>query len=468
MENTMNRTIATAIFAFTAMFAADNATAQDFFKPGVTAATITNKTIASDPTIHMLFLKSVEPNGDYVMEIQKSENSKEWLGVDGNKVVWGAKAEKWVLHKNSSGWSVILKSNAAMTVGLNKSKDGLELQRNQGYPHQVWDIKMPTASTSKMFVPGTFEQPVIAKGKFELVEKLPGWKTSDSVFEIWSSGFLGVEAHEGNQFVELNANIDGTLYRESSGIVKGATIEFTFAHRGRNGADSMQLTMTDLGTDNAIGGGDDTQLFVKQYTTGKSAWNVYDSTSEPQISALGNTVRFAYTAVDSTDGKGAKKSEGNFLDAAHFGVNVVAEMCSANVPHLGTGIVFGAGKSGEAPFGKITPDVGDEVITYSLTSENDSLKDLGVLKGQTLNVMAIMDKKEPQAMISWKTSDPKFKDILISKLSKISAIGRQGFVIQRGDTVTIQAQPSEDGGTDITFSYFRDGKSTGVTSFIVK
>lgn len=325
MENTMNSTIAKAIFAFTAMFAASNATAQDFFKPGVTAATITNKTIAFDPAIHMLVLKSVEKNGDSVMEIQKSENSKEWLCVVGNKVVWGAKAEKWILHKNSGGWSIMLKSNAVMTVGLNKSKNGLELQRNQGYPHQVWDIKIPTASTSKMFVPGTFEKPIIAKGKFKLVEKLPGWKTSDSVFEIWSSGFSGVEAYEGNQFVELNANIDGTLYRESSDIAKGATIEFTFAHRGRNGNDSMKLTMTDLGADNSIGGGDDTQLFVKQYTTGKSAWKVYGSTSEPKISALGNTVRFAYTAVDATDGKGANKSEGNFLDAAHFGVNVVTK-----------------------------------------------------------------------------------------------------------------------------------------------
>ncbi|MCA9129111.1 MAG: hypothetical protein KDB22_18615 [Planctomycetales bacterium] len=190
---------------------------------------------------------------------------------------------------------------------------------------------------AKMFVPGTFEQPVIAKSSYQFVKILPGWKTTDKEFEIWSSGFMGVEAYEGNQFVELNAHIDGTLYRESSEIVKGATIEFTFAHRGRNGDDSMKLTLTDLGPDNSIGGGDDTQLFVKQYTTGKNAWKVYDSSSEPKISALGNTVRFAYTAVDSIEGKGADKSEGNFLDAAHFGVNVVTnkQVFSTEVPHNG-------------------------------------------------------------------------------------------------------------------------------------
>lgn len=170
-----------------------------------------------------------------------------------------------------------------------------------------------------------FEEPRGKEGGFTFVKAMPGWQTSDEAFEIWSTGFMGVESHEGTQFVELNAKIDGILFQDSEGIERGAVLEFSFAHRGRNGDDTMKLTITDLGTDNRFGGGDDEELFTKNYTTGKDAWVVYDSTTEPAFRALGNTVRFAYSAVYGTGGKGPDKTEGNFLDAANFGVGVVSE-----------------------------------------------------------------------------------------------------------------------------------------------
>ncbi|MCA9086873.1 MAG: hypothetical protein KDA81_22605, partial [Planctomycetaceae bacterium] len=77
------------------------------------------------------------------------------------------------------------------------------------------------------------------------------------------------------------------------------------------------------GADNAEGGGDDTELFSKDYTTGKEAWVVYDSSAENPIIALGNKLRFAFTAVHATGGRGPDNTEGNFLDAAEFGVGVV-------------------------------------------------------------------------------------------------------------------------------------------------
>lgn len=169
----------------------------------------------------------------------------------------------------------------------------------------------------------SFEEPEIRKGSFEFRKTIPGWKTTGKMFEIWSAGFEGVKSHDGHQFVELNANEDGTLYKELAGIKQDSLLEFSFAHRGRNGDDTLKLTVTDLGADNALGGGDDQELFSKDYTTGMSTWVVYDSTAEPPIAALGNKLRFAYTAVHSTGGKGPDKTEGNFLDAAYFGVAVV-------------------------------------------------------------------------------------------------------------------------------------------------
>lgn len=167
-----------------------------------------------------------------------------------------------------------------------------------------------------------FERPEIRAGKFEMRTALPGWKTSGELFEIWSTGFQGVEAHEGKQFVELNASEEATLYRDFVGIERDAVLEFSFAHRGRNGEDILKMTITDLGVDNALGGGDDQELFAKEYATGKSAWAVYDSTTEPTIAALGNKLRFAFSAVYATGGKGPDNTEGNFLDAACFGVGV--------------------------------------------------------------------------------------------------------------------------------------------------
>jgi hypothetical protein len=45
---------------------------------------------------------------------------------------------------------------------------------------------------------------------------------------------------------------------------------------------------------------------------------------------LGNKIRFAYIAVYATGGKGPDKTEGNFLDAAEFGVGVVTATRRAN------------------------------------------------------------------------------------------------------------------------------------------
>lgn len=176
----------------------------------------------------------------------------------------------------------------------------------------------------------SFEEPEIRKSSFAFASTIPGWQTSVRAFEIWSTGFLGVPAYDGDQFVELNAHEDGVLYKESTGIERDAVLEFSFAHRGRNGDDTLKLTITDLGADNAVGGGDDQELFAKQYTTGKDAWAVYNSTTETAIKAIGNKVRFAYIAVYATGGKGPDKTEGNFLDAAEFGVGVVTAKRKAN------------------------------------------------------------------------------------------------------------------------------------------
>jgi hypothetical protein len=150
------------------------------------------------------------------------------------------------------------------------------------------------------------------------IDPAGGWFTTeaDHQIEVWGSGFNGVPSYDGNNFVELNANAVSTLYQDVSGIAAGSVMGFEFAHRGRLGDDTMQVTITDAGADGIFGTADDTVLFQQDFTDGNTAWGFY---SDSGIVALGNEVRFAY---DSISAAGGNPTVGNFLDDAHFGVGV--------------------------------------------------------------------------------------------------------------------------------------------------
>jgi hypothetical protein len=252
-----------------------------------------------------------------------------------------------------------------------------------------------------------FEEPRGKEARFSFAPTMPGWKTTDKEFEIWGSGFEGVVAHEGSQFVELNAWIDGTLYQDSKGIQPGSLLEFTFAHRGRSGKDTMKLTIIDLGADNALGGGDDTVLFTKQYTTGKEAWAVYDSTKEKQIKALGNTVRFAYGAISSA---GGSIGAGNFLDAANFGVGVVSMDLTQKPQDLsGEYVISAKAVEGDClaiwTYGNIVAYVGPEQTWTLKKLSDDGEKRIYSLaqKGQYLSVKdgKLVPSKTPGQWVVW-------------------------------------------------------------------
>lgn len=137
-----------------------------------------------------------------------------------------------------------------------------------------------------------------------------GWKTTatDNMIEIWRSGFLGVPAYSGNQFVELNANMVSALYNDAN-TIPGTTITFGFAHRGRQGTDVLELK---------IGPPGGPYISQGTYATGNAAWNYY--TTSYVVPAGQTQTRFYFSAVSSA---GGNPGIGNFLDNINVtGVNI--------------------------------------------------------------------------------------------------------------------------------------------------
>jgi hypothetical protein len=185
-----------------------------------------------------------------------------------------------------------------------------------------------TGQATVIVVDGGFETPSLAANGQNWTSSstaATGWSTTepDHKIEVWTSGFYGVSAYEGNQFAEINANEQATLFQDVSGLLKGLQIDFSFAHRGRVTNESMRFSITDLGADGLYGTADDTTLFSQVYTDGTSAWGTYTSGSTAQILTTGDTLRFSFESL--TPG-----SYGNFLDGVEIST------ATATAPEPGT------------------------------------------------------------------------------------------------------------------------------------
>lgn len=150
-------------------------------------------------------------------------------------------------------------------------------------------------------VNGSFELPHYANvaANYPLEGTVPGWHTTDTNFEFWTNGFLGVPAYEGTQLVELNAFAVGTLYQDVPTTL-GDVYIYAYSHRGRMGSDTMRFN---------LGPPSGTLTTIRTSTDGLS-WGRYGGV----ITIANNPSRFAFQSVSSACGM----SCGNLLDAISF------------------------------------------------------------------------------------------------------------------------------------------------------
>lgn len=199
--------------------------------------------------------------------------------------------------------------------------------RTSGFPqYQLWvaadvlteaDVAEPEANdnvctvTDTALVNGDFELPIIPARSFRQPNQrdVPGWNTTatDGKIEIWSTGFQGVVAQDGNQFAELNATQPSELY-QSVDTVPGETLTWSLLHRARGSAAVGDTMSVNIGPE----GGESNATYT--FTDALSAGWVRH-TGEYTVPDGQTVTRFGFESGSTASGS---RSIGNFLDDIYF------------------------------------------------------------------------------------------------------------------------------------------------------
>lgn len=151
---------------------------------------------------------------------------------------------------------------------------------------------------------GDFDYSFITSN-YTLVTSLDCWNTtaSDGLMEVWANGFNGIPSYSGIQFIELNASQAATMYQDFN-VSAGTMLAISFAHRGRSGTDSVEVSIGPVGGPYASLG---------RWGDGNSAWGYHTTTFLTNSSAI-HRIRFTpiYWA-------GGSPGNGNLLDAVSVG-----------------------------------------------------------------------------------------------------------------------------------------------------
>ena len=150
-----------------------------------------------------------------------------------------------------------------------------------------------------MITNGSFELPNPGTSGNYANSEVPGWTnqlvdlSTETRIEIWKKGERSKDAHEGDYHIELNWSAASSIYQDVS-VSPGDEIDWSFAHRGRLGVDTISFRLGAPGSEVEIG----------QYSSGKNQWSIYSGTYTVPDGVTTLRVRFHHISVAGGDGGG--------------------------------------------------------------------------------------------------------------------------------------------------------------------
>jgi uncharacterized repeat protein (TIGR01451 family) len=157
------------------------------------------------------------------------------------------------------------------------------------------------------FISGSTPVPVETYTGVKLYNQtnVPGWRTlgPSGAIELWQTITSGVPAYAGQQFNEVQGHSQHSIYQDVTSV-PGSTIRWQFAHRGRQGNDTIEVRL----------GSTSSTVAQSRFTTGTTGWQVYSGTYV--VPANQTTTRFELKPISSVGGP----SVGNLVDAASLSV----------------------------------------------------------------------------------------------------------------------------------------------------
>lgn len=166
---------------------------------------------------------------------------------------------------------------------------------------------LPTCATigRNQLVNGNMESPALAAlGDCPLdfcqipAVTFSGWRTTSDaqVVEVWSDGYTGVPAPEGDQFVELDADTPDTLYQDLV-LTPGELVYWSVLHRGRLADETIEVFL----------GAPDRPVSQGAFTSSDRDWQQHDGLY--RVASDEDVTRFALASRSGT-------AEGNLVDRA--------------------------------------------------------------------------------------------------------------------------------------------------------
>ena len=162
------------------------------------------------------------------------------------------------------------------------------------------DSKLKKAGGSTL-LNGDFESPANFKDyKFFNHNQVSGWssESSNNIIELWKSGYRGVDAAEGNQFLEVNAKSSSAVFQDFA-TQGGDVLNWQFYHRGRAGTDKVAFLL----------GPPDSPVTQGEFTSGKTSWELYTGTYV--VPEGQNVTRIVFSPLKTA---ATGNTIGNFID----------------------------------------------------------------------------------------------------------------------------------------------------------